>query len=189
MSFISQFNVSQAHKYRRNWVQIFILGLLLIVLGAVAISVSTLTTLLTTVFLGFIIFFSGVVLLFDSIAFWWKKWSGFFTHLLFAILYIGVGFMLVRNPEQGAITLTGLLGIFYVVVGIFRIGFYSAFQGPRWGWGWLNGILTLLIGVVIFTSWPISGLFIIGLFVGIDLIFAGWSYISVALASKYFEPN
>jgi uncharacterized membrane protein HdeD (DUF308 family) len=187
MSLIAPFSPALGVIYRKSWKQLFLLGLLLVVLGVFAISAATATTLLSTVFLGCIIFFSGVVLLFDTFGFWWRKWSGFLTHALLTLLYLYVGYYLIRHPEEGAISLTFILGLFYMFVGVCRLAFSAAYRGPSWGWAFFNGIVTLLIGVMIFSSWPVSGLFIIGLFVGIDLIFAGWAYMTAGLAAKYFK--
>jgi uncharacterized membrane protein HdeD (DUF308 family) len=70
-----------------------------------------------------------------------------------------------------------------VITGVFRLTFAAALQAPRWGWGWLNGALSLGIGILIIMSWPVSSLYIIGLFIGIDLIFTGWTYIMYGMSA------
>lgn len=170
--------------FGKNWLRFFIWGIALTILGLVAIGASTFTTIVSVVFLGFIIFISGVVMLLDTFTFWWKKWSGFLIHLVVALLYLAVGLMLIKNPIEGSMSLTLLLGIFYIIAGIFRLTVFSVVQAPRWGWGWFNGLITLILGVLIVTNWPASSLFIIGLFVGIDLLFSGWTYIMASLAAR-----
>lgn len=170
--------------FGKNWGLFLLLGIALIILGCVAISAATLTTLLSVVLLGVIIFISGIVITIDTFTFWRGKWSGFFLHLLFSILYLAVGVMLIKNPVEGSISLTLLLGVFYLVIGVFRVASYTALRTPSWGWGWLNGVISLILGVLILTNWPMSGLYIIGLFIGIDLVFCGWTYVMASLAAR-----
>lgn len=184
MSLIFGFNNQHLPAFGNNWRKFLTLGIALVILGLFAISASTFTTLLSVVALGIIIFLGGVIIAVDTFSFWWRKGSGFFLHLLFAILYIALGIMLISNPVAGSISLTFLLGIFYIVVGVFRIMFAPTLRTPKWGWGWFNGVITLVLGIMIITSWPASSLFIIGLFVGIDLVFIGFTYIMSALAAR-----
>ena len=184
MSLILGFDSEHLPAFGNNWRRFLALGIVLVILGAFAISASTFTTLLSVVLLGIIMLCSGVLIAFDTFSFWHKKGSGFLLHLLMAILYIIVGVMFIRNPAESSISLTLLLGVFYLMIGMFRIAFSPTLRTPRWGWGWLNGVITLLLGIMIITSWPASGLFVIGLFIGIDLVFCGWAYIMSALAAR-----
>ncbi len=169
--------------FGKNWRLFLLWGIALMILGCVAISTAAFTTMLSVVLLGFFIFFSGSIMALDTFTFWWNKWSGFFLHAILALLYIAAGLMLINNPVEGSISITFLLGIFYTVAGIFRIGFATSLQAPKWKWSFLNGIITLVLGILILNSWPDSSLFIIGLFVGIDLFFVGWVYVMGALAA------
>lgn len=184
MSLILGFDQEHLPAFGSNWRQFFIFGIILVILGLFAISASTFTTILSVVFIGFIIFLSGIIIAFDTFSFWHRKGSGFFLHALFAILYLVTGIILITHPVEGSISLTLVLGIFYLIIGLFRIAFAPTLRAPTWGWSWLNGVITLLLGIMILTSWPASGLFVIGLFVGIDLVFAGWAYIMSALAAR-----
>jgi uncharacterized membrane protein HdeD (DUF308 family) len=184
MSLLIPFSEQYLPAFGKNSRRFFLWGIILFVLGCLAISAAAFTTLLSVVFLGFVIFFSGAVMAIDSVTFWWGKWNGFLIHILLAILYLGIGVMLIQNPIEGSVSLTLLLGIFYIIAGIFRIAFSSTLRVPRWGWGWFNGLITLILGILILTSWPASSLFIIGLFVGIDLLFAGWTYMMLGAAGK-----
>jgi uncharacterized membrane protein HdeD (DUF308 family) len=75
-------------------------------------------------------------------------------------------------------------------VGIFRIVTALALQLPNWGWNLLNGIITLALGVIVWGGWPVSGLWVLGLFIGINLLFTGWARVMLALALRghRFEP-
>jgi uncharacterized membrane protein HdeD (DUF308 family) len=55
---------------------------------------------------------------------------------------------------------------------------------PSWGWTVVNGLITLLLGMLMWADWPVSGLWVIGLFVGIEMIFSGWSWVMLALAAR-----
>lgn len=186
MSLLLPFDAEHMPAFGKNWSRFFLWGVALVILGCIAISAAAFTTLLSVVFIGFLIFFAGIVTIVDTFTFWRGKWQGFLLHLLIAILYLAVGLMLINNPVEGSVSLTLLLGVFYILAGIVRILFASTLQAPKWGWGWLNGVVTLILGILIITNWPESSLFIIGLFVGIDLLFFGWAYIMSALAARNF---
>jgi uncharacterized membrane protein HdeD (DUF308 family) len=187
MAFLDKFNDNHLPLFGKNWRHFSLWGICLIVLGIWAIFAATMATIVSVVVLGFVIFFSGIVMLIDSITFWRDKWSGFGIQLILSILYILVGLMLINNPIEGSVSITLLLGILYVFAGIFRILFSSAIQLPQWGWVFSNGIVTLILGILILASWPASSLYIIGLFIGIDLIFCGWGYLMAGMAAKKYH--
>lgn len=164
-------------------------GVGLAVLGTFAITASTLTTIVTVIMLGLLIFISGIVIAIDTFAFWWGKWRGFLLHFLISALYLVVGYMLLHNPSDAAESITLLLGIFYVVIGVTRITSSLSVKLPRWSWVFFNGLVSLILGILILASWPASSLFVIGLFIGIDLLVGGWTYIMLALAAKAVTKN
>lgn len=166
------------------WGWFFTWGILLLILGITAVSAATLTTLISVIFIGFLITLSGAIIFVDTFTFWWKKWTGFFIHLIMSLLYLIAGLMLINNPALGSTTLTLLLGIFYIFVGVSRVTYSLSFKIRRWQWSFLNGFISLLLGILIITNLPSASLFIIGLFVGIDLIFCGFAYIMTALAAR-----
>ena len=141
-----------------------------------------LATMATVVLIGWLLLVGGIVE--AGHAFWRKKWSGFFVDLLTGILYMVVGFMIVANPVATAETLTLLIALFLMFGGVFRIVAALAVRFPHWGWLVLHGAVNLLLGIAIWRQWPWSGLWVIGLFVGIDLIFNGWSLVMLGLAAK-----
>jgi uncharacterized membrane protein HdeD (DUF308 family) len=114
-----------------------------------------------------------------------KEWRGFLLELLSAVLYLGVGLMLLVDPLKGALALTLILAVFLLVEGIFKI--ITAFRvRDHRGWGWLlaSGIVSVVLGVMIWAQWPASGLWVIGLLVGIQLLFTGWSLVMLALVAR-----
>jgi uncharacterized membrane protein HdeD (DUF308 family) len=117
-------------------------------------------------------------------AFWKKEWSGLFLNLLVGVLYIIVGFMVLANPKATALAITLVMAIFFILDGVFRIIIALTAHLPQWGWMLFNGIVTLILGLVIWQQWQYFGLRIIGLFIAIDLIFSGWSWVMMSLASR-----
>jgi uncharacterized membrane protein HdeD (DUF308 family) len=169
-------------ELRRRWGWYLVLGILLIVLGTTALGSSVLMTLATMVFVGWLMIGGGVV---EAVqAFTCKGWSGFFLDLLTGILYVVVGFMIVANPGATAVALTLLIAMFLITGGIFRIVVAVSVRFPNWIWLVVHGIVNLLLGIAIWRQWPLAGLWVIGLFVGIDMIFNGWSLVMLALAAK-----
>lgn len=179
-----RFNNQCLHAFSKNWGWFFVWGIALLILGIITISYIIPATLISVILLGYLILISGIVIIIDALTFWWQKGSGFFIHLIMGILYFAVGIVLIKIPLEASMTLTLFLGLFYSIIGIFRILYSLSLRTPRWGWSLFNGIISLLLGIFILANWPATGLYIIGLFVGIDLIFCGWSYIMTSLAAR-----
>jgi len=171
-------------SFSRNWIWFFLWGLIEVILGLVAISAATFTTVLSVIFIGIVLLISGGVIIVDCFGFWWGKWSGFFLHLLMSSLYAAAGLILINSPVLSSISLTLFLGIFYLLLGIFRLCFAALLQTPKWGWSFFNGLLSMLLGILIIANLPSSALYVIGLFIGIDLIFCGLAYIMTALSVR-----
>lgn len=170
--------------FGKNWGFFLAWGVALTVLGILSISFATFTTLISVVFLGFLLLFAGVMVIIDAIQFWRGRGSSFFFQLLAGLLYSIVGLMFIFKPLAGSLSLTLLLAALFIVLGIFRLVYAATHHLPRRGWILFSGIITLLLGILILLEWPASGLFIIGLFVGIDLVFLGMNYIMAALAVR-----
>ena len=88
------------------------------------------------------------------------------------------------SPVDSALVLTLLLAVYFMVIGIFRIVASLTMRFPNWGWVLFSGIVSFILGVLTKQQWPLSGLWIIGLFIGIDMIFSGWSYVMLSLAAR-----
>ncbi|HEX4130110.1 MAG TPA: HdeD family acid-resistance protein [Pirellulales bacterium] len=167
---------------RKAWGWFVGLGVLLIILGTFAVGWSVVTTLVSVLFFGWLLVFGGVMQAVH--AFWQRAWSGFFFDLLLGILYAVAGGIIVAHPLAGAVELTLLLGLLFVLGGVFRIVMAFAWPFHHRGWLVLNGVITLVLGVMILAQWPGSGFWVIGLFIGIDMIFNGWSLVMLGLAAK-----
>jgi uncharacterized membrane protein HdeD (DUF308 family) len=184
MVFSPQLNNQGISAYSKHWGWFMIWGLVMAALGVFAISATVLTTLITVIMLGILLLVGGAVVIIDAFTFWRGKNKGFFLHVLMGIVYLLAGAILIKNPIEGSISITLFLGIFYIILGVSRIAYSLSMRMLSWGWSLFNGIITLLLGILIIANWPASSLFIIGLFVGIDLIFCGWAYFMVALAAR-----
>lgn len=167
---------------RKNWGWLLVLGIILLALGVIALLDSVLITTVSVLFFGWILIIAGIV---EGIQTFRHRHSGhMFLHVLNAVLSIIVGIMLLLNPLLGALVLTLLLAIYFTVAGIFRIIAAASIRIPGWGWALFNGIVTLILGILIWAHWPSTGLWVIGLFIGIDLIVVGWSQIMTAIAVR-----
>ena len=167
---------------RKSGFWLLILGALLIVVGLVAISSSFIATLATVVMVGTLLMIGGAVEIVD--AFLGRGWRGFWMHLLAGIMYLVLGFLLVQRPLAAAAFFTLMLAAAFFVGGLFRI--IVALSERFYGWGWvlLNGVITLILGILIWREWPEAAFWVIGLFVGIDMLFDGWSLVITALTIR-----
>jgi len=173
-------NMLSALKEKAN--MIFLLGILLIIVGTLAIVFSFTSTILSVMFLGALLLTEGIIEAVQTFTI--KKWSTFLLHLLISILFIVSGIFIIAYPGINAISLTLFFAILFVAVGIYKIFFALTKNVPHSGWLLLNGALNLLIGVLIWQQWPASGLWVLGTFVGIDMLLTGWTWVMLALAAK-----
>jgi uncharacterized membrane protein HdeD (DUF308 family) len=105
-------------------------------------------------------------------------------HLLAGILYLVLGFLLVQRPLAAAAFFPLMLAIAFFVGGLFRIIVAMSERFYGWGWVLLNGLITLVLGILIWQEWPEAAYWVIELFVGIDMLFAGWSLVITVLSIR-----
>lgn len=168
-------------KQYRNW--FLVLGIIMLVAGIAAIIFPYVASLAVELLLGWILVFSGAAGIVH--AFRMAKWKGFMFSLLGALVSLGVGIVLLLYPLTGILTLTLLIAAFFLASGIFRIA--SAFRlRPFDHWGWLltGGVLELVLAALIITQWPEAAAWVIGLLLGIDLVFTGWTMMMLAAAAR-----
>lgn len=177
---------SNIESARVNWGWYLASGIAFLLFGAIALGFSVLATLASVVVFGWMLLFGGI---FETVhAFNAPRWSGFFLEALIGILYMVVGGMMVFNPGAGALSLTLLMAAFFLVGGTFRILGAAMLRPPSWGWLIVSGSITLLLGVLIWAEWPASAFWVIGLFVGIDMIFSGSWLVMLALGVRKLPP-
>jgi uncharacterized membrane protein HdeD (DUF308 family) len=163
----------------RGW--FIFLSVLLIVAGAAAIAFPVLSTFAVEFWTAIAFAIAGVAQTIHAFAA--RSWGGFFGGLLVGLLYLATGLVLWRNPIAGVVTLTVFLAAVLVVDGIVRS--ILAFQiRPRPGWFWplLGGIVSIVLGVMIWQQLPSSALSILGLLLGINLIFSGITFLMLAMS-------
>ncbi len=178
----TQSSLDDFEELRPKWGWFLVLGIALLVLGALALTVPWLTTLSSVLVYGWLLVFGGV---FEVVAaFWAKQWRGIFLHLLGGILSAVVGALIVAHPDAGALGLTLLLATLFLVGGLFRVGAAVVLRFPNWGWAAMGGIVTALLGVFVWSAWPLSALWVIGTLVAIELLCRGWAWVMFALAAR-----
>jgi uncharacterized membrane protein HdeD (DUF308 family) len=116
-----------------------------------------------------------------------RNLRGFALHLLSAVLYLIVGLFMLEDPVRAAAVLTLLLSASFLVGGVLRLVFSLVVRFPSWPWVFLNGLVDLVLGTLIWREWPGSSLWVIGLFVGIELLFHGWSWMILALTVRPYN--
>ena len=170
-------------RAKSGW--IIALGVVYVISGLIALGSVVFATVVTVFIVGIMMVISGVAEVFN--AFQLKSWGKFLLWLLLGALYIVAGFITFENPLLAAALLTLMLGFVLVASGIMRILLaFSMKEGTPWVWVVLSGLITLLLGVVILIHWPVSSLYILGIFLGIDLVFAGMTWIGVGLGLKKY---
>lgn len=167
---------------QKNWSWFLAGGIALIVLGIFAVGAAALTSFVTVFFLGTVLFISGVAQLIYS--FWAREWSGFFVSLLLGIFYGVIGALFLARPLSALAALTLLIGALFVVSGLFKIFVSLAARFEHWGWVLFSGMISLVLGSMILADWPMASLWVIGLFVGIDLMIYGWTWVVLSLAAR-----
>jgi len=170
---------------REHWKAFLIEGIILVVLGLAAIILPPLASLAVTILLGWMFMISGVAGL--ALTFWARGMPGFWWSLLSAALAIGAGLILLVQPVQGALTLTIVVGAYFLAEGVATIMYALEHRrelSERWSWLLIAGLVDIVIAGIIITGWPGSALWAVGLLVGINLVFGGASMIGMALAAR-----
>ncbi|MEA2829619.1 MAG: hypothetical protein QOF22_367 [Bradyrhizobium sp.] len=170
---------------RAHWKAFLIEGILLVILGLAAMIVPPLASLAVTIFLGWMFLISGVAGL--ALTFWARQMPGFWWSLISAALALAAGIILLAQPVQGTLTLTIVVGAYFLAEGVATVMYALEHRrelSGRWSWLLVAGLMDLLIGAVIVIGLPGSALWAVGLLVGINLIFGGASLIGMALAAR-----
>lgn len=170
-------------ELRDRWGWFVALGILMIIAGFIALMSVFMATVVSVLLVGIMMIASGIVEIVHG--FRMRGWGRFFLWVLIGVLYIVAGLMAVWNPLLASAALTLVLGVFLVFAGVARI--FLAMQmrsSAPWGWVLASGIITLLLGAMIILHWPVSSLYALGIFLGVDLVIAGASWLSAGLAFR-----
>src|SRR5215467_12144487 len=168
-------------RAKSGW--IVALGVIYVIAGIIALGSVVMATVASVFVVGIMMLIAGVAEVIN--AFQVKTWGRFLFWLLLGVLYIVAGFTTFENPLLAAALLTLILGIALVVSGIMRIILaFSVQAGMPWIWIAASGVITLLLGLIILAHWPVSSLYVLGLFLGIDLVIAGVGWIGLGLGLR-----
>jgi uncharacterized membrane protein HdeD (DUF308 family) len=170
---------------REHWKAFLFEGILLVILGLAAMIVPPLASLAVTIFLGWMFLISGIAGL--VLTYWARQMPGFWWSLISAALALVAGIVLLARPMQGTLTLTIVVGAYFLAEGVATIMYALEHRrelSQRWSWMLFSGLLDILIAAMIITGLPGSAEWAIGLLVGINLLFGGASLIGMALAAK-----
>jgi uncharacterized membrane protein HdeD (DUF308 family) len=171
-----------AHRLRASWGWFVALGVALILVGFAAIGAPVVATFTTVSVFGVLLLVGGMVELGSMV--WVRRWGTFFHHLLSGLLYLFLGLVLVERPGLGAAGYTLVLAVFFVASGIARVAFAVSHPGPGRGWTILSGFVSFCLGVMVWRDFPESALWVIGTFVGIELVFNGVTWLMLGLALR-----
>ena len=166
-----------------NWGWLLAQGILLVVLGTVGLGLTFFLTLATVFIFGVFLVIGGGIQIFQT--FKCRGWGSILWHVLIAVLYVLAGLSIMADPLSASAFFTLLLAGALVGIGIVRLIMAFQVRGLKnWGWPFIGGIAAVVLGIMILARWPVSGFWVIGLFVAIEMIFSGWSYIFIALGAR-----
>jgi uncharacterized membrane protein HdeD (DUF308 family) len=170
-------------ELHKHWGWLMAVGILSVVLGMIGLGMSVALTLVSVLFFGVLLAIGGAIELVQS--FKARGWKSIALHVLIAVLHLAAGVIIIMDPLVASSILTLLLAGAIAGGGIARI--VIAIQHRETS-GWVlclfSGLVSLVLGGLILSQWPVSGLWVIGLFVAIELIFSGFAQISLAMAAK-----
>jgi uncharacterized membrane protein HdeD (DUF308 family) len=182
---LSKLQSAMSATVRAHWKAFLIEGILLTILGLAAMIVPPLASLAVTIFLGWMFLISGIAGL--ALTFWARGMPGFWWSLLSAVLAIGAGIILLVQPIEGTLTLTVVVGVYFLAEGVATIMYALEHRrelSGRWSWLLIAGIVDIVLAGIIISGLPGSALWAIGLLVGINLLFGGTTLIGMALAAR-----
>jgi uncharacterized membrane protein HdeD (DUF308 family) len=170
---------------REHWKAFLIEGILLVALGLAAMIAPMIASVAFTIFLGWMFLISGAAGL--AMTFWARQMPGFWWSLISAVLAVGAGIILLTRPVQGVLTLTIVIGAYFLAEGVATILYALEHRrelSERWSWMLFAGVLDILISAMIITGLPGSAEWAVGLLAGINLLFGGAALIGMALAAR-----
>ena len=182
---ISRIQIALSTSLHAHWKLFLIEGIILLALGLAAIVLPLIATVAIAIVIGWLLLMSGIVGLIAT--FRMRRAPGFWWSLLSAILAIAVGLMLLQSPLAGALSLTLLLTVFFIVEGVASI-FYALEHkrelSGRWSFMLFSGVLDLFLASIIILGLPSTVAWALGLLVGINMVFGGSAVISMALHAR-----
>ena len=178
-----------AEAIQAHWKMFLVQGIVMILLGLIAVALPNIATLAIAIFIGWLFLVGGVV---RALSVWRARAApGFGWSLATALLAIALGLILVLRPLEGVLTLTIVLIALFVIEGVAAIVIALEYRRHirQWGWTLINGIVDLILAYLIFAGWPSTAAWAIGLLVGINMMFLGLSLTMTALAGRALRPS
>jgi uncharacterized membrane protein HdeD (DUF308 family) len=166
----------------KNWRWIMALGVAFVGLGMIGLGATATLTIVSVLFFGWLLVIGGAFQVIQAIK--ERGTSGFVWHLIIAAFYLITGAVLVYDPVGAAVALTLLIAMTFFALGFIRVMFAFQLRLSAWWWPLIGGFASILLGAIIVAQWPTSTLWVIGLFIAIDMIINGWTYIMIALIAK-----
>ena len=179
-----------AARLHEHWVLFLVEGIVLLALGFLAILIPAVATLAVAILIGWVFLLSGAVGLVTT--FWMREAPGFWWSLFSGLVGIGAGVVLLAFPLSGAVSLTLILILFFILEGIASIMFaldHKRELSGRWGWMLASGVVDLLLAVLLLAGLPGTAAWAIGLLVGINMVFGGSALIVMALHARDVDPR
>jgi uncharacterized membrane protein HdeD (DUF308 family) len=179
---LSDFQNAVRTALRENWKWFVFQGILMLVLGCLALAEPVIASVAVDIYIGWLFMFSGVfglVAMFSA-----RDASAFFWMLLTSALSLAVGILLVWKPSEGTVSLTLVLTAFFIAEGAFQVGASISYRDilpDSWGWLLASGIADLLLAGLIIYFWPQSASWTLGLIVGVNLITTGLAILMTAI--------
>jgi uncharacterized membrane protein HdeD (DUF308 family) len=169
--------------FRRKWGWIVALGVFLLVGGAIALFDVAMATLVTVFWVGAAMLVAGAMEIIT--AFQIRPWGRSLLWVLIGALTFFVGLLTIRDPLLAALSLTAIIGVVLIVAGFFRLilAYHIREIGP-WGLVALSGLVSIVLGALIISQWPVSGIYTLGLFLAANLIVEGVSWVTVGFAAR-----
>ena len=170
---------------KEHWKVFLVEGIVLAILGLGAMIVPPLASLAVTIFLGWMFLVSGIAGL--VVTYWARQMPGFWWSLFSAALAVAAGLLLIAKPVQGILTLTIVVGAYFLAEGVVTIMYALEHRrelSERWSWLLLSGLMDIVIAGLIVAGLPGSAEWAIGLLVGINLVLGGASLVGMALAAR-----
>jgi uncharacterized membrane protein HdeD (DUF308 family) len=187
---VEQIQRAVATSLHEHWVLFLVEGIILVILGLAAILIPPIATLAVEILFGWLFLISGIVGLITTLRM--RQAPGFWWSLVSAVLGMAAGIVLLLWPLSGALSLTLVLIVFFVIEGVASIMFaldHKRELSGRWGWMLASGIIDLILAAIIVAGLPGTAAWAIGLLVGINMVFGGSALIAMALHAREIDPR
>jgi len=173
----------------RNRKRLMGYGILSVIFGFIGLYMSTLMTITTILIMGVFMLIVGIVFSVESFSS--PHWKGKLLNLFLSFLYAGAGVITILNPLSSAVWFTLFLTIFLALIGVIRIIMAFQIKSETRGWLWVafGGILNIILALLVYMQWPESGLWVIGMFISIELIIHGINAITLSRITKEIQKE